>query len=208
MNIVAAERGELARFVADNLGGVTKEVEWIWISVARIFRRPSERHHQRTRQGDLKRSLRTASRVAELLVGERSLPVNLLDHRVLNLNLGRFTRDAFLMRLTPGTLKRGNFLDSGDHVGQRRDEMGTPHFTIGDHIDAALLLQRDRLIHGVVFYALELARRHRAGKPCFARLFEILGSKHRSDHFRSIKGCCHGFPLRALFLSDHRANSD
>ena len=50
LDVLASERRQFLRLGAHDLGRVGEQFEGVRIGVARMFGRPAQRHHQRTRQ--------------------------------------------------------------------------------------------------------------------------------------------------------------
>src|SRR6516165_9440386 len=90
LNIFAAERGEFLRFLPYDFGRISEQLEGVGVNVARILRRPSKRHHQRTGQSDLEGFACTGTHVSEFLAGQGTKTADLLDYCALNLDFGLF----------------------------------------------------------------------------------------------------------------------
>src|SRR3984893_18669673 len=187
LDVLASERGKFLRLLVDDFGGVLEKVKRVRISVARIFGRPSERHHQRTWQRNFERVFRSAARVCEFLIGERTRAPNLVDHRVLNLDVDLLRLLVLFMRPLPDAREGRSRLDAGDNVGQRRDKMRAAHLAIGCYVDAARFLQCDRFVNGAILDAFELERGELVRLPIPARLLEVAGPQERTNHFGAVE---------------------
>src|SRR5216683_5585898 len=183
LDVLASERGKFLRLLVDDFGGVLEKVKRVRISVARIFGRPSERHHQRTWQRNLEWVFRSPARVCEFLVGDRALAPNLVDHRVLNLDVHLLRLLILFMRALPDARESRNRFNAGDNVGQRRYKMRAAHLAIGCDVDAARFLQCDRFVNGAILDAFELERGELARLPIPTRLLEVAWPQERTNHF-------------------------